>query len=404
MTAPDIVGRYATLTVVREGEGFVLGSRHSAEFVAVPDIGGRVVRWLQDGASIEECTWRATEVAGEPVDVAGFLDGLAQAGLLPAHDGAPTASVAVAAWKRNLGRVLFGKPGLTVQGLLVVAAAVTAIAAPQVRPVYTDAIVTTVPLASVLLIPIVATALGLAHECAHVLAAWAAGVTSRVSISRRAVALVYQTDLTRLWSVPRKARVVPLLAGILFDGATIGLLDLMQLTVLRHAPSLVVQLTREVNFLNVGAIVFQFLIFLRTDVYALFVVATGCKNLWATKGAVARRAIRRATPDDVALLDTIGHREIFWARVFLCLYVPGMLWSGWYFLGYGAPALVRILVTSLAAATTHGLTSPAGEAGVLAFMLAAASTAYVLWGLVRSVSRLGRRRLVWRRPPGADIA
>jgi putative peptide zinc metalloprotease protein len=84
-----------------------------------------------------------------------------------------------------------------------------------------------------------------------------------------------------------------LLAGIVFDGATVGLLELSELTLLREAPSIVVQVTREVVFLNIGAIVFQFLIFLRTDVYALFVVATGCKNLWATKGAVARRAIQR---------------------------------------------------------------------------------------------------------------
>jgi hypothetical protein len=394
VTGSDGVGRYAALTAVRDGDGFVLGSRYSGEFVAVPEIGGQVVRWLQVGVTVAECARRATEIAGESVDVAGFLDGLAQAGLLPADGGAPCAPLDVAAWKRNLGRVLFGTVGLTVQGLLAAAAVGATIAAPRVRPVYTDAIVTTVPLASVLLIAIIGTALGLAHEFAHVLAAWAAGVTSRVSIGRRGVALVYQTDLTRLWSVPRRARVVPLLAGMVFDAATIGLLDLLELTVLRDAPPIVLQLTRAVVFLNIGAIVFQFLIFLRTDVYALFVVATGCKNLWATKGAVARRAIRRATPDDMTLLNTVGQREIVWAKVFLWLYMPGMLWSAWYFLVYGIPALVKILATSLTAATTQGLTSPAGGAGVLAFALTAASTAYLLWGLVRTIFRLGRQILV----------
>jgi hypothetical protein len=174
--------------------------------------------------------------------------------------------------------------------------------------------------------------------------------------------------------------------------------------VVRYAPSIVVQVTREVVFLNIGAIVLQFLIFLPTDVYALFVVATGCKILWATMGAVARRAERRATRDDMALLDTIGHREIFWAKGFVCLYVPGMLWTAWYFVGHGLPALVKILVASFAAATTHGLTSPAGGAGVLAFVLTAASRTCLMWGLVRTVSRLCKRMLVRELLRGPDIA
>lgn len=289
---------------------------------------------------------------------------------------------------------MFGPVGLTVQGLLTALAVVATIAAPRVRPVFTDVLVTRVPLANVLLIAVVGTALGLAHEFAHVLGAWAAGVTSRVSISRRMVALVFQTDLTRLWSVPRRARVVPLLAGILFDGATIGLLDVLQLTVLRHAPPLVVNLSREVVFLNIGAIVFQFLIFMRTDIYALFVVATGCMHLWYAKGAVARRTIGRATATDTTLLSTIARREVFWAKVFLYLYVPGVLWTTWYFLTYAVPALRKLLATSLHAVTANGLTSAAGAAGAIAFAVTSASTLYILSGLARTLWRLVYRTLM----------
>ena len=83
-------GRYASLTVVRDGDGYVLGSQCSPDFVAVPDIGGQVVRWLQYGTSLDECGRRAAELAGQPVDVAGFIDrlltttGLLTTGLRPA--------------------------------------------------------------------------------------------------------------------------------------------------------------------------------------------------------------------------------------------------------------------------------------------------------------------------------
>jgi len=56
--AAPAASRYAALTVVRDGDGYVLGSQRSPDFVAVPDIGGQIVRWLQDGASVGECAQR----------------------------------------------------------------------------------------------------------------------------------------------------------------------------------------------------------------------------------------------------------------------------------------------------------------------------------------------------------
>jgi putative peptide zinc metalloprotease protein len=391
--ASPAAGRYAALTIVRDGDGYVLGSQRSPDFVAVPEIGGQVVRWLQDGVSVGECARQAADMAGEHVDVAGFLDGLVQAGLLATDDGTADVQVApdgVTAWKRTIGWALFGPAGLTVQGLLTAAAIVIMVSQPRVRPAYTDAITTGVPLLSILLISVIGTALGLAHEFAHVLAAWAAGVSSRVSISRRMIAIVYQTDLTRLWSVPRRSRIVPLLAGIIFDGATIGVLAILELTGLTSASALATHLLREVVFLNISAIAFQFLIFLRTDVYALFVLATGCKHLWDTKGAISRRAVSRATAEDLALLQAVGRREIFWAKIFLCLYAPGVLFTTWYFVAYALPVLRKITITALHAAISSPV-SLSGAAGVTAFALTVASTSYVLWGLARTLSKIGRQ-------------
>jgi putative peptide zinc metalloprotease protein len=391
--AAPATSRYAALTVVRDGDGYVLGSQRSPDFVAVPDIGGQIVQWLQDGASVGECTRQAAEMAGEPVDVTGFLDGLERVGLLAAEDGTGDVQVTpagVAGWKRTMGRALFGPAGLTVQGLLAVAAVAIMVSQPRVRPAYTDAIVTSVPLLSILIISVIGTVLGLAHELAHVLAAWAAGVSSRVSISRRMIVIVYQTDLTRLWSVPRRSRIVPLLAGVVFDGAAIGVLTLLELTGPDGASPLAAHLIREVVFLNISAIVFQFLIFMRTDVYALFVLATGCKHLWDTKGAISRRAVRQATAEDLALLEAVGRREIFWAKIFLCLYAPGVLFTTWYFVVYALPALRKITMTALHAAISSPL-SMSGAAGAIAFALTVASTCYVLWGLARTFSRIGRQ-------------
>lgn len=385
--------RYAALTLVRDGDGYILGSRRSPSFFAVPDIGGQIVIWLQQGSTVEVCTRRAGELAGEAVDVAAFLDGLVQAGILADdavdHDVAGPAPLA--GWKHALGRVVLGPVGLSIQGLLLLAGAAAIVAVPRMRPHYTDALVSRAPLISMLLVAVFGIAFGLAHECAHVLGAWSVGVPSRVSISRRMVSIVYQTDLTRLWSVPPRRRVVPLIAGMLFDGATIGAVVIAELTILRGVPPVVTLFARLIVFRNVSGIVFQFMIFMRTDVYALFVLATRTKHLWDTKGALARAAIRRATVEDRALLSTVDRRERRWAAVFLCLYLPGVAWTAWYFTTFAVPVLVRITTMAFRTMVADGVDSVSGATGAIALVLAVASTTYLVWGLGRTIVRLGRR-------------
>jgi putative peptide zinc metalloprotease protein len=394
-----IRSRYAELSVVRDGDGYVLGSPYSDNFVAVPDLGGRVVQWLQAGHDPAKCAELAARYAGEPVDVEGFLAGLVSARMLPAEVGSDVGSDVAVAEPRagaaarirgpRMGRIVFGRTGLATQCVLSVAAVVVVVTTPYTRPTYSDAILTGVPLLSLIAVAVLGTASALVHECAHVLAAAAAGVPGSVSISRRLFTIVWQTDLTRLWSVPRRTRVVPLLAGILSDGATIGLLLLAEVAL--DPPSPALHLLRTIVFLKVAGIAFQLEVFMRTDVYALFAVATGCRNLWATKGAVARRAVGLATEEDRAVLVAAGRHEIGWARVYLLLYVPGVAWSVWYFAVFVVPAIQKIIVMSIDAVAGSGLFSLMGATGAAALLLTVASTAFVLAGTARTLTRLARR-------------
>jgi hypothetical protein len=149
---------------------------------------------------------------------------------------------------------------------------------------------------------------------------------------------------------------------------------------------------RALVLVKATGIVFQFEVFMRTDLYALFVVVTGCRNLWATKGAVARRLVGRATDADLAHLSGTAPREIRWARVYLCLYVPGVIWAVGYFAFWALPALYRIAALSADSVRVHGLASPLGAAGAVALALTVASTGFVLWGLLRTGYRLARGR------------
>jgi putative peptide zinc metalloprotease protein len=384
--------RYTDLTLVPDGDGFVIGSPHTADFLAVPRIGGLVVQWLQQGHDVDECAVLAERHAGESVDVAGFLDRLAAEGLLTASgpsgspDSASGASRPGPPRGQRLGRILYGRTGLAVQLALAAAGLMILIVQPDLRPHYTDAIVTELPLVSLLIAAVMGVAGGLLHELAHVLAAAAKGVRSSISIGRRLYTIVYQTDLTRLWSLPRRDRLLPLSAGMLLDAAVTGLvLILISAGPITHP--LLIDVARAIVLLKLSGILFQAEVFMRTDLYAVLATISGCHNLWATKAAVARRLVRRAGPDDLAHLDAISRREIRWASAYLALYVPGVAWATWYLVAFALPTVWTLLGMSIEAVAEHGLSSPLGAAGVLAGALVVLPTVIVLLSAGRSAAR-----------------
>jgi putative peptide zinc metalloprotease protein len=73
MTTSVQPNRYQMINVVADGEGYILGRNGTTEFVAVPELGGQIVQWLQGGVSVADCATRAGDVAGQEVDVADFL-------------------------------------------------------------------------------------------------------------------------------------------------------------------------------------------------------------------------------------------------------------------------------------------------------------------------------------------
>jgi hypothetical protein len=387
--------RYADLTLVPDGEGFIIGSPHAADFLAVPKVGGLVVRWLQEGHDVDECAAMAECYAGQSVDITGFLDRLSAEGLLPSAGGAGASRAAstVAARRagqprgKRLGRLLYGPAGLGLQLGLTVAGLAVLITQPTLRPHYTDAIVTDIPLASLLIGASMAVAGGLLHEAAHVVAAAAKGVRSSITISRRLYTIVYQTDLTQLWSLPRRDRLLPLSAGMLIDAAVAGLILLLLASRWQDAHPLLIDVARAIVLLKLSGILFQAEVFMRTDLYAIFAAVSGCHNLWATKDAVARRLIRRAGRDDLAHLEAVSRREVRWATGYLALYVPGVVWATWYFVTFALPTLWTLLEMSIGAVALHGVSSPLGIAGALAVGLVVIPTTFVLFGTIRSAAR-----------------
>jgi hypothetical protein len=394
--AAGSANRFRELTAVRDGDRYVIGSPRSPDYLAVPEIGGRVTQWLRAGHSVSRCAELAQAAAGQPVDVARFVAALDEAGLLPA-DVEPVADADPEPVRgRTLGRILFGPVGLVGQLALGLVAVVLLIREPDLRPTFEDGFIVDSPLPAILLLAAIGTCAGLLHEVGHVVAAARFGVRSRLSISRRLFAIVYQTDLTGLWGVPRRQRIVPIAAGMISDAAILGGLLVAEQSMTGRAHPLVLAVVRAVVLLKVTGLVFQIEIFMRTDLYALFALATRSRNLWATKGAVARNAVGRATAEDRALLAATDAREVRWAKLYLALYLPGVLWATWYLVHFGLPTVLRLVDLSRHAIAAGPITL-GGLGGFAALAVCLGPLGWTLWGVAGSAARTVR---LIRRPVG----
>ena len=152
------------------------------------------------------------------------------------------------------------------------------IGSPRLRPSYRDAFPFSTHLLNILTISGCAMLRVCVHEGAHVVAAAAHGLRSRLSVSRRLYFLTFQADLTRLWSLPRRARYGPLLAGMTWDATVMAAALGVEATLAAQLDPIVMRLIRAVVLLQFTGLVLQMLIFMRTDVYALLVNATGMSD------------------------------------------------------------------------------------------------------------------------------
>jgi putative peptide zinc metalloprotease protein len=392
---PDLLSRtdisalnISALTVVADGDSYIVGSPHTTEYVAVPALGARIIGWLQQGCGIEECERRAADLAGEPVDVADFLTVLADEGLFADPDSGQRPAERAGAVRERAGKLLFSPVAWTGYAIVIPIGLALLVTQPRLRPSFRDGFPFSTQLANIILVSVLAMTQVCIHESAHVVATAAHGLRSSLSVTRRLYFLTFQADLTRLWSVPRRDRYGPLLAGMTWDATAMTIVLTLEATLAGHVSPIVARLLRAMVLLQFTGIVTQAMIFMRTDVYALLVNATGCRTLWATKGALLRRYLRRATPADERHLADTRAAELTWARRYLWLYVPGTAVALAYLVYFVLPAMVRVLDLCLRPIRAHGLTTVAAWEGALALLIAFLPTALTLFGAARSGVRV----------------
>lgn len=390
--------RLRPITLVEEGDDVLVGHPETGTFVAVPQVGAVVIRALQRGATTDEAAAEAERHAGEPVDVAAFVDALRELGFVEDGDDAaapelrPTAPLQQRRWirgplRQQHARIFFTPVAWACYAGAFAFCVVCFAVRPDLWPRAGDVFVVGENVGSVLIAVLLSYVLTGVHEIWHWLGARALDLSARFGVDRRMYFFVFETDMSQLWGVPRRQRYGPQLAGLAIDSVVLAALLTVQLAA-GGQPS---RLVGTLIYLKVVTMLWQCMVFMRTDLYGVLVTATGCRNLWEIKSLLLRRAFGRLTAEQAAELDAADPRDVRVGRIFRWCYLAGFLAAVAYFGYFLLPVILRLLVW-----TADGLSAgpPTSE-----FWLTAAGSAVVYLPLLGAggiwlVSRIRGRAAV----------
>lgn len=280
--------RFHSLSFVPEpNEAEVLVGRPDSESFAVFGADdAALLRRMAEGAHPDEAAEWYESTYGQPVDMADFLITLAELGFV-CGDGEEVAT-ARPVGLRWLGRAMFSPVAF---GCLVLVLAGWVLAmvdhpdlAPRPGQVFFTRSLLVVQLAILFgQLPWI----GL-HEAGHVLAGRRLGLSSRLGVGTRLYFVVFETRMNGLLTVARRKRYLPILAGMAVDLFVIGGLGLLAFAVRRPGGGepLIGGIALAMAFPIEVRLLYQFLLFLQTDVYFVIATALGCHDLHAAARAM----------------------------------------------------------------------------------------------------------------------
>lgn len=342
---------FGALTIVPEDDGFLVGNPETGVFLLLPEVGVVAIRELQAGKTLAEAGEAASAYAGQDVDVVDFAATLAESGLVAGVDGTSVAPEVARGWSRTwlagvpteIARPFFSTPAWVFYGFLLAASLGVFAFRPAFRPTFEDSLFYPNPAVCVVVLTVLGLVLATCHEISHWLAARAVGVSARFSAGRRYFFPVLETDLSQLWSVPRRRRFGPFLGGMAFD--TVVLASALGLRVawgegLIDLDPLLYRLLGALVLRQVFVLGWQGLVFLRTDLYVALVSILGCYNLRRVNHLSLMRKIHRLKPDEEAELAAAHPRDLSVARWFGFISVAGLIWVIFMFVTFFVPSTV----------------------------------------------------------------
>lgn len=339
------------LAIRRENDDELLvGRTDTSRYALVPNVGADIIERLGKKETIAEIEQALLADDPEPVDVIGFVEELIyEYKFVHRIDNAVVSERALEkghfSWIPPFaGNILFQPQSFIIAAALLILAIGLLILYPAFFPTYQDFYVSSSLTLNMTFALAIAWVLLFIHELAHVTAARSLEVACRLGIGHRYVFPVAETDMTNIVLVPRRDRYRAYLAGMLIDvvwfavGVWIqafhqwGILTLDQQTIV---------LIRMVHIHVLHILLFQFLIFMKTDLYYVITTLLRCERLLEHTYLYIRLLARFTRNTDVEDWKTVQEREKKIIYGYVWFVVGGLALTLIWFIRYYIPLVFQ---------------------------------------------------------------
>ncbi len=374
----------------KEKKYFIVWPESKTTFIELTAESFEALKLLKTGLSIAQVADILERNYEESFDVSDFVLELVDLGFVKTIDQITIPSNAkrkltFSFIKKNHVAWIYSKPMLFSYTAMILLAGAILVSNPSYWPSYEDFFFVDNYLLTLVLSIAVGLALVFAHEFAHLIAGKAVGVDGSFSIGMRLFYPVVETNLTGLWSVPERQRILPFLAGMINDSLIVSLiLVLFWLADHNLVAAFLVpfSLGRFLILVLLYGIVWQFLFFVRTDIYFVFSTLSGAKNLYGDSWQLIKNRILSYLGQRTKQLE-LSNRELRIVRTYSFFMLAGTVVSISTFIYYGFPILNEILMNSVSKIVPFGTVD--SVQGTILFVLASIQIAGLIFYVLRGI-------------------
>jgi hypothetical protein len=312
------------LSVQKEGDEYTVGDPNINVFIRVPLEAVLVLNELNGEKNVNDIQKYLMEQKGLEIDVLDFISSLLELQLVYSIDGEiisnnlrtnidPPNKIAL-----KIGKILFNKLFLYLYGFISVTTVLFLVFNPRFIPSYKDIFVLNDVGLNMAIFFIVSWILNFTHESAHYLASIRYEIPVKFNLSLRLYWLVIEADMTGLWSISKNKRYVAYLAGMAWDFVILFLALMIQIFCTDFA--YLSKFASMISLILIFRSIWQFLVFLRTDVYYVIINMINSTNIHGNSKLYLLKTFGKHYENE---WNQLSSSEQFYAKYFCFTYVIG---------------------------------------------------------------------------------
>jgi putative peptide zinc metalloprotease protein len=331
------------LEIRNDNKHYIVENILFEEFFEMPTICVEAIKQMKSGLGLKEVEDNLkNNFPEEDVDILDFVHQLVDLGIVKKVDGKELENE-----KKNVkpksfqwispivGKILFNKFSIVGFSILFFTNIIFLLKYPFLFPSYKDLFIFDVMTFNILAWFAVTLLLVLVHEFGHILAVRSYHLPAKLGIGHRLFLVVFETDMSSVWKLPRQKRIVLFLAGLCLDTAILFLALLVQIIFPSSSP-LLIGLMGIVVLDAFIRTVYQCCFYMKTDLYYVFENITGCYNLMENSKQLIKKVLLRRKESKDNFFQ--GEEKVVFS--FAIFYIIGVGFSLFLFCFYYFPQLL----------------------------------------------------------------